>query len=214
MRLLGSLLLFAAVPCCFAQNWEVGLAGGYSWYNDASIKNPIGQSAKAGYESRFAAGAVLTENITEHIGGELRYMYIAGDSKLTSGGNDVHMDAQSQVVDYDFLFYATPRGSRFRPFAAAGAGIKRYDGTGGAFFPLYPPVGTFLGRGHQVEGMLSFGGGLKVALNDRWLVRVDFRDYATPLPDKLFVSPLGSHVSGWLQDFVPMFGVDWTFGGR
>src|SRR5215471_7438182 len=129
MRLLGSLLLFVAGPYCFAQDWEVGVAGGYSVYHDTTISNASGQSAQAGFGPRFAAGAVLTENVAQYIGGELRYTFLDGDSEIKSGGQQVNMDAQSQAVHYDFLFYATPRRARIRPFAAAGAGIKRYDGT-------------------------------------------------------------------------------------
>jgi hypothetical protein len=214
MRLLGSLLLFVAGSCCFAQDWEVGVAGGYSAYQDTTIKNASGQTANAGFGSRWAAGGVLTENIAQYIGGELRYTFIDGDSELKSRGQEVNMDAQSQAVHYDFLFYATPRRARLRPFAAAGAGIKRYDGTGVVY--AAQPFSDFavLNRGHQVVALLSFGGGLKVSLSDHWVLRVDFRDYATPFPDKLFVSPRSANQRGWLQDFVPMAGVDWTFGGR
>ncbi len=214
MRLLGSLLLFVAVPCCFAQDWAVGLAGGYSAYQDTTIKNGNGQTAKAGFGPRFAAGAVLTENLYEHVGGELRYTFLDGDSELKSNGQEVNMDAQSQAVHYDFLFYATPRRARFRPFAAAGAGIKRYDGTGVVY--AFQPLSDFalLSRGHQVEPLLSFGGGVKVSLSDHWVLRFDFRDYATPFPDRLFVQPKSANQRGWLQNFVPMLGVDWAFGGR
>jgi opacity protein-like surface antigen len=214
MRLLGSLLFFVAMPCCFAQDWEVGVAGGYSTYQDTTIKNGSGESAQAGFGSRFAVGAVLTENVAEHIGGELRYTYLDGDSELGSGGREVNLAARSQAIHYDFLFYATPRRARLRPFAAVGAGIKRYDGTG--VVSAAQPLSDFavLSHGHQVVALLSFGAGLKVSLSDHWVLRLDFRDYATPFPDRLFVQPRSANQGGWLQNFVPMAGVDWTFGGR
>lgn len=206
--------LFAFGPHCFAQNWAVGVSGGYSAYHDVTINNGAGGSADAGFGSRFAVGAVLTEDMYEHIGGELRYNYLAGDSALRFSGNEVKMDAFSQALHYDFLFYATPRRSRIRPYAAGGAGIKRYDGSGRPY--SLQPLSDFavLTHNHQVEGMISFGGGVKFALGDRWVLRLDFRDYATPLPTKLFAAPKTAAVNGWLQDFVPMVGVDWTFGGR
>ena len=58
------------------------------------------------------------------------------------------------------------------------------------------------------EELLSFLTG------DRWVLRLDFRDYATPFPTKLIAPPKTAAVHGWLQDFVPTVGVDWTFGGR
>jgi len=212
MRFLGSLLLFAFGPYCFAQNWAVGVAGGYGVYHDATIQNAAGASADAGFGSRFAVGAVLTEDMYEHIGGELRYTYRDGDPELSFNGSQVNMDGVAHAVHYDFLFYGTPRRSRIRPFAAVGAGIKRYEATSRIAQPL-DSFGT-LSHAHQVEGMVSAGGGVKVALGDRWVLRVDFRDYMTPFPERLFRPVVTSSVHGWLHDFVPTLGVDWTFGGR
>ncbi len=213
MRLLGFTLLFAAGTCCFAQDWSVGLAGGYSFYNNATIDSAAG-NAEAGFTSRFAAGAALGENVSEHIGGELRYTFLDGFSQLSSQGTRVNMSAYSNDVHYDFLFYATPRRARVRPYAAVGGGIKRYDGVGRQL--TYEPLSNFavLDKGHQVEGMLSVGGGVKFSLGDRWEARLDFRDYATPFPTRLFAVPTTSSVHGWLNDFVPMIGIDYTFGGR
>lgn len=206
--------IFAFGPCCLAQNWDVGLAGGFSTYNDATIKTPSGASAQAGFEQNFAAGAALDENVSEHIGGELRYTFLYGASTLHSNGTEANMTAMSNAVGYDFLFYGTPRRSRVRPFLAIGAGIKRYDGTGTEY--VVQPLGNFavLTTGHQVEPMLSGGGGIKMNLSDRWVLRFDFRDFATPLPGKLFAAAPNTKVNGWLNDFVPMVGVDWVFGGR
>ena len=204
-------MLFALAPYCMGQNWAVGVDGGYGVYHDVTIKNG-GASADAGFGSRFAAGAVLTEDMYNHVGGELRYAFRDGDSELSSNGHKVNMDGFAQAIHYDFLFYATPRHTRLRPFVAAGAGIKRYDATSHVA-QSFGNLGT-LTHAHQVEGMLSVGGGLKVALSDRWVLRLDFRDYATPLPDKLFAPAMTANVHGWLHDFVPTIGVDWTFGAR
>lgn len=206
--------IFAFGPCCLAQNWDVGLAGGFSTYNDATIKTPSGASAQAGFEQNFAAGAALDQDVSEHIGGELRYTFLNGASTVHSNGTEANIAAMSQAIGYDFLFYGTPRRSRVRPFLAVGAGIKRYDGTGTEY--IAQPLSNFalLRTGHQVEAMLSGGGGIKMYLSDRWVLRFDFRDFATPLPNRLFAAVPGTKVSGWLNDFVPMVGVDWTFGGR
>src|SRR5579885_1725024 len=192
------LAAFAFGPCCFAQKWEVGLAGGYGFYNDATVKPASGGSAELGFQRQFAAGAALDEDVSEHIGGELRYTFRGGDSRIHSGGTEATMQAMSQAIDYDFLFYATPRHARVRPFLAAGGGIKRYDGTG--FASATQPLANFarLRNGHQVEGMLSVGGGIKAYLSDRWVLRVNFRDFATPVPDNLFATSRSTKVSGWL----------------
>lgn len=206
--------IFAFGPCCLAQNWDVGLAGGFSTYRDASITSSSGGSAQAGFAQNFSAGAALDENVSEHIGGELRYTFLYGASTLHSNGTEANMTALSNAIGYDFLFYGTPRRSRVRPFFAIGAGIKRYDGTGTEY--VVQPLSNFalLRTGHQVEAMLSGGGGVKMNLNDRWVLRFDFRDLATPFPGRLFAAAPGAKVSGWLNDFVPMVGLDWAFGGR
>jgi hypothetical protein len=204
-------VLLAASSCCFGQSWSLGAAGGFGFYRNATLTNATG-SANAGFGNRFAAGAVLGENVSAHFGGELRYTFRDGDSELSVNGRQANLDADAQVVHFDFLAYATRRYARVRPFVAGGAGIKRYMGTG----PVDPtqPLQSFALLAHQneVKGLISFGGGVKVALSDRWLVRVDFRDYATPFPEKVIVPAVGVKVHGWLHDFVPLFGVDWTFG--
>jgi len=213
MRFLGfTSLMFLVGPSCFAQTWAVGIGGGYGAYENATVKNAAGTSAEAGFRSRVAATAVLTEDMFERIGGELRYTYRDGGSQFRANGQGVDMDAVAHVVHYDFLFYGTRRHARVRPFFAAGAGIKRYDATGRGLQP-FDGFGT-LTHTHQVEGMVSAGAGVKVALGDRWVLRLDFRDYMTPFPETLFRPPVNASVHGWLHDFVPMIGVDWTFGGR
>lgn len=196
---------------CFGQSWSLGGAAGFGFYHDATITNGSG-SAKAGFGPRVAASAVLGEDIGDHFGGELRYTFRDGDSELTSRGTEVNMDAEAHAVHYDFLVYATPRHNKLRPYVAAGGGIKRYLATG-VEYPVQP-LSTFalLTKAKEVEGLFSAGGGIKYSITEHWLVRVDFRYYLTPLPEKLFAAAPGARVNGWLHDFVPLAGVDWTFG--
>ena len=198
--------------CLFAQStWSVGAAGGFSFYRDAEIRNVVG-TAKAGFGQRFAAGAVVGEDVAEHFGGELRYMYIDGDSELRFNGREANLDAAAHALHLDFLAYATGRQARFRPYLAGGAGMKRYVGTGRV--DPNQPLSSFalLAHDDQVKALVSFGGGVKVALGEHWIVRVDFRDYATPFPENVIVPAPAAKIHGWLHDFVPMFGVDWVFG--
>ena len=197
--------------CCFAQTWSIGAAGGFGYSSEAAVENTAG-SAKARFGTGFAAGAVLGENVSEHFGGELRYTYRNGHAELRSGGREATLDAAAHVLHYDFLAYATRRRARLRPFAAAGGGMRRYTGTG-QMDPLQPLRNiALLAHNDQLKGLVSFGGGVKAAIGDNWSVRADFRDYATPFPEKLIVPVAGAKVHGWLHDLVPMFGIDWTFG--
>ena len=204
-------LLVVATGYCFAQDWSLGGAAGFGIYHDAT-NNSSSASAQAGFPPRIAASAVLGQNVGNFFGGELRYTFRDGDSELKSGGQKAHMDAEAHAVHYDFLVYAAPRNRKVRPYAAVGGGIKRYMATG-AENPAQPLTNfAYLTHANEVEGMVSAGGGLKIALNEHVLVRIDFRYYGTPVPDKLFVPAPGAKISGWLHDFVPLAGVDWTFG--
>jgi hypothetical protein len=212
--MLGYLALAAIAmsgSSCFAQSWSIGAAGGFGFYRDATITNPAG-SASAGFGPRFAAGGVLGEDVSEHFGGELRYTFRDGDSELRFNGREANLDAEAHALHFDFLAYATRRHARLRPFLAGGAGIKRYTATG----PVDPsqPLASFATLAHadEVKALVSFGGGVKVLLSDHWLVRVDFRDYATPFPENVIAPAPGAKIHGWLHDFVPLLGVDWTFG--
>ena len=205
-------LTLAAGSLCFGQSsWSIGAAGGFGFYHDATITNAAG-SANAGFGPRFAAGGVLGEDVSEHFGGELRYSYRDGDSELKFHGQEANLDAASHAVHLDFLAYATRRHTRLRPFLAGGAGIKRYTATG-RVDPNQPLTSfAMLAQADESKALISFGGGMKAMLGDHWLVRVDFRDYATPFPEQVIVPLTGTKVHGWLHDFVPLLGVDWTFG--
>ncbi len=205
-------LSFTALPC-IGQSWSLGIAGGGGWYHDVIVKNAA-ESASAGFEPNVAASAVLTQDTAEYFGGELRYTFRGGDSRLRASSSEANMDAFSHAVHYEFLAYFTPRHSRIRPYAAGGAGIKYYDATGRE--DPAQPLSNFalLTRSHEVEPLISFGGGIKVALAERWLVRFDVRDYATPFPEKLFAPAPGARIDGWLHDIVALVGVDWVFRNR
>ena len=203
--------LSAGGSCCFAQSWSIGAAGGFGFYHDATISNASG-SASAGFGPRFAAGAVVGEDVAEYFGGELRYTFRDGDSELRFGGRQANLDAAAHALHFDFLAYATRRHARLRPFLAGGAGIKRYMATG-QVDPVRPLRSfALLAHANEVKSLVSFGGGVKALLGDHWLVRVDFRDYATPFPENVIVPAPGAKIHGWLHDFVPLLGVDWTFG--
>src|SRR4051795_9210385 len=64
-------LLFAATA--LAQDWQVGASLGYGWYRKARVNGP-GAEAEVGIRNRFTAGSVITEDLYEHISGEVRYM--------------------------------------------------------------------------------------------------------------------------------------------
>jgi opacity protein-like surface antigen len=192
------------------RQWELGAAAGFGAMRNATISNPSG-SAAAGMDNRFAASVVLGQDLYQRLGGELRYTFRDDDLVLKSGGTKVNMDGESHLMQYDTLFYAVRKGSRIRPYAAAGAGIRWFSGTGNEY--VNQPLGNFalLTKTDEVKPLISVGGGVKVRVTSHLDVRLDFRDYISPFPEKLFVAAPGSKIRGWLNDFVPFAGVGWVF---
>jgi hypothetical protein len=195
---------------CLAQEWELGAAGGYGWYSNPSIISPAG-SIQSGFAPKGAIGVVFGQNMYEHIGGEVRYLFQFGGPRLQSQGTDVSATGYSNLVTYDLLFHLTNRESRFRPYVAGGAGVKVY--TGGELRFASPPFpgSAVLVPNNQVEAAISVGAGLKYRVARHALLRLDFRTYMTPFPNEI-LRPTGiSQVHGWIYNFVPLGGISYTF---
>jgi Outer membrane protein beta-barrel domain len=205
---LGCLLIFSL--SANAQHWELGGAAGFGKYRNASVTSPAG-TADIGITTQAAGSVVIGEDLYRRLGGEFRYTFQAGDLQVKSGGQEGTFEGRSHAVHYDFLYHAARRGSRFRPFAAGGGGIKVYQGIGKE--PAFQPLSQFalLTKRDQVEGMISFGGGVKFLLAKHAQVRFDFRDYATPAPDRVFTAAARGKIHGWLHDFVALGGMSFVF---
>ncbi|MDP8980006.1 MAG: outer membrane beta-barrel protein [Acidobacteriota bacterium] len=200
----------ALAPAALAQKWEIGVGAGGSFYTSQTVKSAIA-NADASLASGLAVSAWLGNNSGRLLGGEFRYDYESADLKLSSGGNTIKFGAQTHAVHYDFLLHFTPRESKVRPFVAAGAGIKAFRGTGteAAFQPLSNIA--ILTKTNQTKPLVSLGGGVKVALGPAIQIRLEAHDYLTPFPKNLIAPASGAKVGGWLQDFVIMAGLGFTF---
>ena len=212
VTLLTSVIAAAFSNICLAQEWEVGAAAGYGFYNNASVGNPVtGLSASAGFHQGFALGALFGENMYEHVGGELRYLFLWGAPELQFQNTRASMRGFTNLVVYDVLVHMKSRDSKVRPYLAGGAGIKVFTGTSTQF--LAQPLAEFavLRPLQQVEPTISAGGGLKYRVARHALLRADFRAYMSPLPNRLF-RPTGlSEIRGWVYNFVPQLGIGYTF---
>ena len=194
----------------WAQHWEVGGSAGYGLYRDVSVSNgPL--SGKAGFQSGVAFGGVFGNETTRLIGGEARYTYRSNDMRVSSGSTKATAGAQSHAVHYDVLVHGASSEASVRPFAAIGAGVKYYRGTGNEvpFQPLSNLVA--LTRTSEAQPLISAGGGVKFRISPRALVRIDFRDYMTPFPSSLLALPANSRGGGWMHDFVVMVGISGLF---
>jgi hypothetical protein len=211
-RMLGvcGLGLMAVVPSAMAQKWEFGGGVGGSFYLSRDISNGSAK-ASAGIETNVASGVWLGENLSNKWGGEIRYDYQRGDLQLKSGSASTSFTGATHAIHYDILWHATPRGSKVRPFLAAGAGIKVYRATG-AEIPSQPlSQFALLTKGNQLDALLSLGAGVKWQVAPALQVRLEVHDYITPFPDEVIAPNVGSHVSGVLQNIVPMIAIAYTF---
>ena len=201
----------AALPClALAQEWEVGADVGYGFLRDVSVTSGS-LTGKAGFSPGQAYGALVGHQINRLVGGEIRYTYHQDDLRVSAGPPEASSTAKSHALHYDVLIHATSKGSKVRPFFAIGAGVKFYRGTGAE--PSFQPWSNLVVLTHtnEAQPLISVGGGVKFAVAKWTLVRLDFRDYATPLPTSLLATPGNSKIGGWMHDFVFLVGVGTAF---
>ncbi len=208
--LLFVMILSAAGSTLQAQrSYEVGALALATAYRNAGVRSgpAIGS---IGFQPGPSFGAFLGQNMSDHFGGEIRYLYAQNDLKVTSGGTEAKFSGRSHSIGYDLLVFATGRRSRIRPFVAAGGGLKYYQGTG-AEQPFQPLSNlAILTRTNDTLPAVDFGGGVKIQASRHTVFRVEFRDYITKIP-KIFAASPGANISGLMHQWVPAFGVSWTF---
>jgi hypothetical protein len=203
-------LALVAPLVCLAQQWEVGATGGYGWYANPSISSLAG-SAQAGFPAKGAIGAVFGDNMYEHVGGEIRYLFQYGGPQLQFNGVKTSVPGYTNLIVYDLLVHLRSRDEGLRPFVAGGAGIKVYTGTG-EFLVNQPLLGFARLSPHtEVEPTISAGGGLKYRLSRHAQARIDFRTYFSPLPRRVFRTSDFNPIHGWVYDFMPMAGISYVF---
>ena len=205
----------AAAPLAMAQKWEFGGGVGGGFYTSPSVTGPSG-TASANLATGVAGSAWLDNNSNSHWGGELRYDYQMGALQLNGAGTSASFAAMTHAFHYDILWYATPNGSRVRPFVSVGAGVKMFDGTGAEV--AYQPLSNvaLLTKAQDLTPLASAGAGVKVQISPRVQMRFELHDYLTPFPKQVITPNFGEKVSGWgwMQDFVPMVGISYTSEGR
>lgn len=203
-----AVLMFS--PAAKAQKWEFGGGIGASYTPTNTITNGSA-SADVGAQTNVAGAIWLSNSVGNHWGGDVRLGYSRGDLQLSSGATKATFASEAYTLHYDFQYHFTPVASRVRPYLAAGGGIKYYRGTGNQV--LVQPLSQFalLTNTTQLKPMLSLGAGLKVKLTDHVGLRLEVHDYLTAIPQDIIVPNVGSKISGWRQEIVPMIGISYLF---
>lgn len=207
---IGVLLLAAAAVCANAQQWEFGGVGGGAFLNTVSVTAPSG-SATAGFQQGGVFGAFLGQNISAHIGGEIRYEYFQSNLELKNGGATATWPGQAHAIHYDLLLHTNSKSSTVQVFAAVGGGMKIFRGTGteAAAQPL-SQYGYFT-KTQTLKPMASVGGGVRFALGKHVRLRFEVRDFITAFPTAVLTPPPGVKYAKLLHDIVPMAGLSYAF---
>ena len=207
---IGVLLLAAAAVCAQAQQWEFGGVGGGAFLNNVSVKAPAG-SATAGFQPGGVAGAFLGQNMSSHIGGEIRYEFFQSNLQLKSGGASASFSGQAHAVHYDLLLHTHSKTSSVQLFGAVGGGMKVFVGTGteAAIQPLYQ-FGYFT-HTRTIKPMFDFGAGVRFGITKHVFMRIEVRDFITAFPTAVLMPPAGVQYGNILQDIVPMAGLSYVF---
>jgi hypothetical protein len=201
--------LLIAVSAVHAQTLEIGVLGGGGFLPGVPVVGAT-SSVSAGFQSGPAVGAVFSQNMYSHLSGEISYFYEQGNLQLSSGSQSATFSGHAHVLEYEILYHLHPRNARVRPYFAVGGGMKIFEGTGAeaAYQPLMQYA--YLTQTRELKPMLTFGGGIRVALRGRMAVRFDLRDQLTTFPTNVISPAPGMAISGWLHDFVPTFGLEWA----
>jgi hypothetical protein len=203
-------ILAGTAAACLAQQWEIGGLGGGSFLTSSTVNGAAG-AATAGFRPGPGFGAFFGNIIGGRFGGEMRYMFLDNNLKLSSGGSETTFSGVAHVVHYDFVWHTKPRERGAMPYLAGGGGIKVFCGTGSE--TAYQPLSQFayLTKTQQVVPLISVGGGVKFNLSSRLVLRAEVRDYLTPFPNKVIAPAPGATLGGWLHNIVPIVGVSLAF---
>ncbi len=207
---LSVLLLAGAATSCFAQQWEFGGGAGAGFLPGVSVTGTPG-SATAGFQAGFAASAYASQNMYRNWSGEIHYAYMQSNLKLSSGGSTATFSGNSHVFHYDMVYHTSKKGSRTQYFAAAGAGLKVFRGTGTE--AAYQPLSQFgyFTKTQVVKPMGTVAIGVKYILAPKVVLRTEFRDYITAFPKELITPAPGTKYGSLLHDFVPMVSIAYEY---
>ena len=188
MRKLAVVVFLACATSAWGQLFEVWFNGGQSLMSN----NGLGTTAQFGgskddvkFEDGFRFSIRMALNNESHFGHEVQYAYSRTKLKIADQpgvpGSDLGMAVHQG--GYNFLLYATPEGTRIRPFATGGVGFSNY----------VPPGSSATSGGGYNKFGVNYGGGVKMRLTSLFGARVDVRQYTTPKP---FDLPLKE---GWIR---------------
>lgn len=188
-------VLFAGAGLASAQVAEFSLSGGVSRFGSTSLGTNVdsaGNTSKVTINNGFRLVFRFSLNNYKFMGHEFGYAYNRSGVNLGTGGS-VPMSIQQGF--YDFLVYATPEGSRIRPFAAGGA----------QFSSFFPPGASIYYGNQETKFGVNYGGGIKMRVTPIIGLRFDLREYSSGKPFKF------TGESGWMNQLEASVGASFLF---
>ena len=166
-------LLFGATLLCAspapAQSFEAGVNGGAMRLSSRDIgTSTVGGADRILLKDGWRFGVRMTINNWTYFGHEIGYGYNRTAFQIGSQqtGTAIHQGF------YNFLAYGAPEGSRVRPFATGGVHFSNF---------IYPGLTVSQGGGSNKVGV-NYGGGIKVRVSPKYLIRFDVRQYLQGKP--------------------------------
>ena len=199
--LLGAVLFAATATVASAQEWELGVLGGFGYSPSLTVKNAT-TSASASIRPGLTVGVYGGQEMYRYFSGEASYLYRAGDLKLEGSGKSVSFGAHTHLITGDFLGHLRPRGARLRPFVSFGGGIEVMVGTGQE--SATQPLGNLaaLTATREVLPVGEAGVGVKFQISKLLRLRVQARDYISQAPHDVIAPAPGATLSGIRNDII------------
>lgn len=187
-----SLLLGLSAGSISAQNpavpqedkWEFSGFLGVGQLGDHGFITPIegggSKTVNLSYDSGYALGFRITENLSRKIGAELEYSYsdnLLSLSNLSDLVPNLKVKQRIHKIVYSILVYPLGRKGRVQPFGSFGGGTSYFQIANDS-----EAVQNAVILKDQWKLAASFGGGVKIPLSGPWGFRVDVRDQITSVP--------------------------------
>ncbi len=190
-----------ASGAAFAQGWELGVIGGFSYSPDLSVSGN-GSNVSAGIGHGGVVGAYGGEDTYRYFGGEVRYLYGFGNLQASGGNTSVSFGRHTHIITGNILGYFRPTGSKVRPFISFGGGAEVVEGTG--MESAAQPLGNFVALTHtrQVLGVGDLGVGVKIGLTKLLRFRIEAHDYLGSSPTNVIAPAPGVSIGGFMNNIV------------
>jgi hypothetical protein len=180
------LLLLVLVIPAWSQALELAVGGGVTRLTNAGLGKVDATSTQQddySLKGGFRIVMRMTLNSGDYTAHETGYAYNRTQLVQNGGGAASQSGMGVHQGFYNYLVYPTREGSRIRPFAAGGVHFANF----------VPPGASATNGGGSTKFGVNYGGGLKIRVSERFLLRFDGRQYINPKPFGLI------NAGGWIR---------------